>query len=62
MGASQSLGPFPAPGSVIVEGEGGGAIRRSPHYPNLVPTAFDDVYTLYDAFQYVIYGSIDNIK
>lgn len=57
MGASQSLGPFPAQGSIIVEGEGGGAVRGNPNpdYKNLVPTAFSEVLTLYDAFQYVLF-------
>jgi hypothetical protein len=56
MGAGQSLGAFPAVGSYIVEKstrEGHGDVRGNVKYKDvgLVPSAFDDVKTLYDAFQ-----------
>lgn len=55
MGAGHSLGKFPAEGSVVVEkGKGeSGDVRRNPNYPELVPTYFPEVKTMYDAFQCV---------
>ncbi len=56
MGAAQSLGDFPYKGSVVVQAAAKGQnvdgdVRGNPRYPELVPTAFEEVKTMYDAFQ-----------
>ena len=53
MGAGPSLGPFPAPSSVVVGRDRDGAeIRRAPeHRDKLVVTAMSDVTTLHEAFR-----------
>ena len=53
MGAGQSIGPFPVVGSVVVgKDKDGTEIRRNPEYKDkLIPSYFDDVTTMYEAFQ-----------
>lgn len=53
----------PMPSSIVVApGEGdNGAIRRNPRFQDkLVATAFPDVTTLYEAFQYVLLRIFDS--
>ncbi len=59
MGNTQSS--FPARGSVVHAAGSGdsGETRRNPTFKDaLVPTAFEGVHTLYDAFQCVVMGII----